>query len=150
MLQLIYGDLWEHHHNGDIIAITTGALIDNKGRCAMPKGCARQAADQYPDLPYILAEQIKKFGSHVFDIGHKMVSFPVEPSPFENPEIKIINQSCKELVELTNYKGWQRVVVPRPGCVHGGLSWNEVKPLLELYFDQRFHVITREVDLETS
>jgi len=150
LFQLIYGDLWEHHNNGDIIAITTGALIDKMGCCAMPKGCARQAADQYPDLPYILGEQIKKFGSHVFDIGHKMVSFPVEQSPFENPEIKIVNQSCKELVELTDYKGWHRVVVPRPGYGHGGLSWNEVKPLLDLHFDQRFYIITREEDLETS
>ncbi len=138
---LISGDLWDHHRNGAVVAITTGGLLRNDGSCPMPSGCARQAADRFPSLPYTLGEQIKSFGMHVFDLGNRVISFPVENSPFENPELRIIEQSCHELVELVNYKQWERVVVPRPGCGGGGLFWNEVEPILKKYLDARFCII---------
>ena len=140
-LQLIKGNLWEYHCGGDIVAVTIGGLLQKNGLCVMPSGCARQAAELFPALPSILGEQIKKYGLHVFDLGNRIVSFPVENDPFENPDLKIIEQSCHELVELVNYKQWKRVVVPRPGCGRGGLSWNEVEPILKNYFDARFYLI---------
>ncbi|WP_321367377.1 ADP-ribose-binding protein [uncultured Desulfuromusa sp.] len=139
---LISGDLWEHHRNGAIVAVTTGGLLLKDGRCSMPSGCARQAADRFPSLPYTLGDQIRNFGMHVFDLGQHIVSFPVENSPFENPELRIIDQSCRELVELANYKQWQEIIVPRPGCGRGGLDWQEVEPVLRHYFDDRFYIIT--------
>ncbi|SEA72666.1 hypothetical protein SAMN05660420_02985 [Desulfuromusa kysingii] len=139
--QLLRGDLWEHHSNGAVVAITTGGLLLKDGRCSMPRGCARQAADRFPTLPYTLASQIRNFGMHVFDLGQRIVSFPVEDSPFENPSLQIIERSCRELVELVEFKQWPRIIVPRPGCGHGGLTWNEVKPILERYFDARFYII---------
>jgi hypothetical protein len=141
---LITGDLWDYHQRGDVIAITTGGLIAKNGACAMPRGCARQAADRYPQLPYILGQQIKFHGLHVFDLGQRIVAFPVECSPFENPEAKIIRQSCQELVELTDYKKWQRVILPRPGCGAGGMLWNDVKKILEPYLDSRFLIIEQQ------
>lgn len=141
-LQLLSGNLWEYHRNGAIIAITTGGQRLKDGRCAMPSGCARQAADRFPTLPFTLGEQIRNFGLHVFDLGQRIVSFPVENTPFENPELRIIDQSCRELVELTNYKQWPEIIVPRPGCGRGGLSWKEVEPVLQRYFDDRFYIIT--------
>lgn len=141
-LQMISGDLWAQHKLGHVIAVTTGGQVGKDGACAMPSGTARQAAQRYPSLPYTLGDQIRKFGMHVFDLGNRIVSFPVENSPFENPELSIINRSCEELIELTDYKGWNHVVVPRPGCGHGGLQWNEVQPILAQYLDERFFVIT--------
>lgn len=139
--RVITGDLWDYHQRGDIIAITTGGLIGKSGACAMPRGCARQAADRYPQLPYILGEQIKLHGLHVFDLGQRIVAFPVERSPFENPEPAIIHQSCRELIQLTDAKQWQRVVIPRPGCGGGGMLWNDVKNILGAYLDSRFLII---------
>ena len=80
----------------------------------------------------------------IFDLGCRIVSFPVEENPYQNPELRLIEQSCQELVELANYKGWQKVVVPRPGCGGGGLCWGEVRPILQKYLDDRFHVISME------
>jgi hypothetical protein len=140
-LNMITGDLWDYHQRGDVIAITTGGLLRKNGACAMPRGCARQAADRFPQLPYVLGEQIRRHGLHVFDLGNKIVAFPVEQTPYETPAPKIIRRSCTELVELTDYKGWTRVIVPRPGCGGGGLQWNDIEKILESTFDDRFLII---------
>jgi hypothetical protein len=140
-LQLISGDLWDHHERGEIIAVTTCGLIKKDGSCAMPRGCARQAAQRFPQLPYSLGEQLRRCGMHVFDLGNRILSFPVERTPYENPEADIIRQSCAELVKLTDDKQWERVIVPRPGCGGGGMLWDEVEKILEDYFDTRFLII---------
>ena len=141
-MQLITGDLWDYHAQGYVVAITTGGMVQKNGTCAMPRGCARQASDRIDMLAYTLGSQIKLHGMHVFDLGNRIVSFPVEQSPFERPQLEIIEHSCKELVELCNYKKWDKVIVPRPGCGLGGLSWTDVRPILEKYFDERFDVIS--------
>ena len=141
-LQEVSGDLWDYHQTGVVVVITVGGLLNKQGLCAMPRGCARQAAERFPRLPYTLGEQIRRFGLHVFDLGQRIISFPVENSPYEMPELKIIEQSCRELVELCDYKGWTEIIVPRPGCGKGGLSWPEVAPLLKKYFDDRFFIIS--------
>lgn len=140
----IHGDLWQEHAQGAVVAITTGGLVDKNGVCAMPRGCAREAKDRFKYLDWTLGQQILAYGNHVFDLGHRIVSFPVEESPYEVPRIDLIERSARELVELADYKDWQQVIVPRPGCGGGGLSWGEVKPRLEHIFDDRFTVISPE------
>jgi hypothetical protein len=138
----LQGDLWALHAQGAIVAITTGGQVNRDGCCAMPRGCASQARERFPGLAWTLGQQILRHGNHVFDLGRRVVSFPVENSPLEMPEPRLIDQSCRELVELTDYKGWNQVVVPRPGCGGGGLEWPAVRPLLERHFDNRFLVIS--------
>lgn len=141
-MQEIFGDLWDYY--GTVaVGITTGGQVGRKGQCMMPRGCARQAKDRFPDLPEKLGALIRAEGNHVFHLGNGLYSFPVEKSPFEVPELSIIERSCWELVELTNQQGWSRVVLPRPGCGGGGLEWRQVRPLLERLFDKRFYVITQ-------
>jgi len=139
------GDLWEFHARGAVAAITTNGQVQKDGTCPMPRGCASQARERYPQLPWVLGQQLIYHGNHVLDLGGRIVSFPVEHSPQENPSLGLIERSCRELVELTDYKGWTQVVVPRPGCGGGGLAWNEVRPILAKYFDDRFVVVTMEV-----
>jgi len=56
--------------------------------------------------------------------------------------IPLIRKSAKELVELTDSQAWEMVVLPRPGCGAGELSWEDVKPILEEILDNRFYCIT--------
>ena len=109
----------------------------------MLRGCARQASVLYPELIRILGALLVNHGNHVFDLGRRIVSFPVVEDPYQNPDIRLIEQSCRELVDLVDYKGWQKVVVPRPGCGGGGLDWAEVQPILQKHFDERFFVIEK-------
>lgn len=138
------GDLWEYHRQGAVVVITTGGAVLKNGCCDMPRGCARQARERFPQLSWDLGQQILMHGNHVFDLGRRIVSFPVEDSPLESPRFDLIQRSCQELVELADYKGWPEVIIPRPGCGAGGLEWPEVKRLLQNHLDDRFLVITNE------
>ena len=95
-----------------------------------------------PDLASRLGTLLCRGGNHVHPIGEGLVSFPVEESPWANPDLHLIRRSAEELRALADREGWDRVVVPRPGCGGGGLSWREVRPLLADLFDERFIVIT--------
>jgi len=138
------GDLWQLHAAGAVVAITTGGAVSRSGRAALPRGCAQEADRRFPQLATTLGGLIRQHGNHVFDLGDNLVSFPVEHTPWEHPDLMLIERSCHELVQLATKRGWTRVIVPRPGCGTGGLSWREVRPLLLRCFDDRFTVINKE------
>ncbi len=142
----VVGDLWQHHAAGAVVAITTHGAVGRSGRSSMQRGCARQARDRFPGIDTILGELVRSRGNHVHPLGERLVSFPVEHDPYRTPELELIERSCRELVALADMQGWQRVVVPRPGCGGGGLSWRDVRPLLARHFDDRFTVISTEVE----
>ena len=142
MLETI-GDIWEHADRGEIIVITTNGSLTRDGRAIFGRGVARQAALRFPELADELGKLLAVQGSHVFDLGNGVVTFPVEETPWSLPDLRIIARSARELRLLADHSGWQRIIVPRPGCGGGGLSWKEVKPLLESCFDHRFLVIDK-------
>jgi O-acetyl-ADP-ribose deacetylase (regulator of RNase III) len=146
----ISGDLWAEHAGGAVVAITTNGAVNKVGRAIMLRGCARQARERFPDILKTLGTLIRHHGNHVFDLGHHIVSFPIEEGPYQVPELRMIEQSCRELVELADYKGWRKVVVPRPGCGSGGLEWPEVRKILVRHLDQRFHIITTQEELDAK
>lgn len=143
MIELV-GDLWQEHARGAIIVITTHGLLSQDGKIVMLRGCARQASGRFPEIPAILGDLVLNHGNHVFDLGRRIASFPVEIDPYQTPLLSLIERSCQELVELADYKNWRRVVVPRPGCGGGGLAWSEVRPILQRYLDDRFYLISRK------
>ncbi|MBN2644726.1 MAG: ADP-ribose-binding protein [Desulfuromonadaceae bacterium] len=140
----IRGDMWDYLGQCPIV-VTTGGLVLKNGCCVMPRGCARQAKERFPDLAQDLGQRICGQGNHVqlfvYEQG-ELIAFPVEASPFDVPEFSLIRRSALELRELTDRHGWHQVVLPRPGCGGGGLLWNEVRPCLEPCLDDRFLVIT--------
>ena len=142
MLELT-GDLWDFHARGEFVAITTGGLVGKNGACAMPRGCAAQARKKFAGIDVVLGRMINLHGNHVHDLGNRIISFPVENSPYENPDLGIIERSCRELVAIADRYECERIVVPRPGCGGGGLEWNEVRKILVRNFDDRFLVIDK-------
>jgi hypothetical protein len=119
--------------------------LTRDGRAVLGRGVARQATLRFPDVAQKLGRLLAEQGSHVFDLGGCLVSFPVEESAWSQPDLQIIARSAQELRRLADRSGWQRVVVPRPGCGGGGLAWKDVKPLLTPWFDDRFIVISRDM-----
>ena len=142
----VSGDLWELHEKGAIVCITTNGAVSRQGRAQLLRGCARQAAGRFPDLASRLGALIAADGNHVHDLGGGLVSFPVEETPYDNPDPDIIRRSAMELVELADRRHWQEIILPRPGCGSGGLDWKDVRPHIEPLLDDRFVVITQKVN----
>ncbi|MCM0080878.1 ADP-ribose-binding protein [Geomonas sp. Red32] len=134
-------DIWRHLGRA-VICITTNGQVSKKGSAVLGRGCAKQAQERFPELPLRLGALLAEGGNHVHLLGDGLVSFPVEETPWSNPELRLIRQSAEELRALADLHGWTEIVVPRPGCGGGGLNWNDVRPLLEDLFDDRFTVVT--------
>ena len=137
----ISGNIWEFQKTA-IVAVTTNGQVTKKNAAVMGRGVAAQAAQLFPWFPEKLGACILKNGNHVHYLEENLVSFPVEASPYEVPDLRLIERSARELATLADEAGWTMIVVPRPGCGGGGLSWNDVRPLLERHFDDRFLIIT--------
>jgi hypothetical protein len=137
------GDIWEYAGRA-IIAITTNGSLTRQGWAVPGNGVAGQAVVRYPWLAEKLGGMIGERGNHVCDLGGGLVSFPVEETAWSQPSFRLIARSAQELRELADSSGWQTVVVPRPGCGGGGLSWKDVQPLLAPWFDSRFTVISQQ------
>ena len=135
------GDIWEYSTTA-IIVITTNGSLTRDGRAVFGRGVAKQAALRYPGLAEKLGILLSEEGSHVFDLGCGIVTFPVEETAWSQPDLRIIARSAVELRLLADRSGWKLIVVPRPGCGGGGLAWKDVRPLLEPCFDNRFLVIS--------
>ncbi len=141
MLETV-GDIWEYSGTG-IIVITTNGSLTRDGRAIFGRGVAKQAALRFAGLAEILGRRLSEQGNHVYDLGNGIVTFPVEETPWSQPDLRIIARSAEELRRLADRSGWERIVVPRPGCGGGGLSWQDVRPLLETCLDHRFLVISQ-------
>ena len=137
------GDIWEQADRGAAIVITTNGSLTRHGRAVIGRGVARQALLRFPDLADRLGGLLAEQGSHAFDLGGCLVSFPVEETAWSQPDLRIIARSAEELRWLADRSGWQRVFVPRPGCGGGGLAWKDVRPLLAPWFDDRFTIISQ-------
>ena len=137
----VAGDIWEYRNEG-VIVITASGSLTRDGRAVFGRGVARQAAHRYPHLAEVLGRLLAGKGNHVFDLGNGIVSFPVEETAWSHPDLRIIARSAEELRLLADSSGWTRIVVPRPGCGGGGLAWEDVRPRLSPWFDERFVVIS--------
>jgi len=142
-MQEVYGDIWDYLGKA-VIVITTSGSLTRDGRAVLGRGCARQAAERFPNLALQLGAMLQEQGNHVHNLGNGLVSFPVEESAWALPDLRLIARSALELKELADREGWETIVVPRPGCGGGGLSWHEVRSLLMSQFDDRFLVISSQ------
>ncbi len=155
----------------DAVCITTNGYVKKNGDAVMGRGCALEICKIEPLMPMILGRHLIVKGNHVTNLmqinGTEVVSFPVKPVSvifdgnnavrhmaskykighkvlgcFALAEVAIIERSAKELVELTDLKGWTNVVLPRPGCGAGELTWEVIEPLLSGILDDRFTCVT--------
>jgi hypothetical protein len=148
-----FGDIWEHVDEYDAVVITTNGTVKKNGEAVMGRGIALQAKERYPLLPKDLGEMLKKEGNVPFGFsytwGEFIFTLPVKHHWHERASIKLIERSTITLVEAlektNNVFHWNlsKIVMPRPGCGNGGLKWEDVKPVIEPYLDDRFTVMER-------
>lgn len=165
-----YGDIWEavDEDYPDAVIITTNGYVKANGEAVMGRGIALEAKTRYPKLPADLGTMIKKYGNNVFAfkqiMGLWLITLPVKPERGPNGEmgwkakadIGLIEDSVKQIVGAEPYYGLfnnlhdanekliNRVFMPRPGCGNGKLKWEQVKPIIEPYLDDRFVVFHKD------
>jgi len=130
----------------DARCVTTNGYINKVHMCVMGRGTARQAATRYPWLPLHLGYLITVHGNECFPIWTPdgwLVSFPVKHRWEQSADPRLIEQSCKQLVRMTDLYDWHKVVLPRPGAGNGWLEFDtQVKPVIAPLLDGRFYVVT--------
>lgn len=153
----------------DALCITTNGFVKNNGKAVMGAGIAKQVSHLIGGIDETLGEKIIREGNKVHLLTYveaiALVSFPVKPivetSDGTNfvshkhfpvgttvpgwackADIQLIEKSCHQLVELTDRMGWKKVLLPRMGCGHGELKWEDVKQVVEPLLDDRFTVCT--------
>lgn len=148
----------------DAICITTNGFINAQGANTMGKGCAGEAKNRFPGIQMVVGERVRDYGNHVFlltdriehgewvlqtpgpwknhILPHALISFPTKEH-WRNPSIlKLIEQSAEELLGLAHAFEFENILLPRPGCGAGQLSWDEVRPMLHGILDDRFCAVT--------
>lgn len=144
----VVGDLWGYP--ADARCITTNGTVKRNGEAVLGRGCAAEAARRYPGLAQEIGTWLVTYGNQVMvsEVVARtdrswLVTFPVKHHWREKADLKLIEQSAWMLVEVANLdKAWKTIVIPRPGCGNGGLSWADVRSKLVHILDDRFHVIT--------
>lgn len=140
----VVGDLWEYEP-ADVRVITTNGFIKNSGEAVMGRGCALEAKQKFSALSWELGFSIQKKGNIPFYFRkYRIVTLPVKHAWYEKADLDLICDSCRLMAEglADRHPEWQDIVVPRPGCGNGQLSWIDVKTKIESLLDDRFKIIT--------
>lgn len=48
-------------------------------------------------------------------------------------DVKLIEWSLWQLMNMHNYGLFDEIYLPKPGCGAGGLKWSEIRPWCEMY-----------------
>jgi hypothetical protein len=126
------------NRKGFVICITTNKYIKNDGTAVMGAGCSKEAADQFPDLPYLLGQSIKTRGNVVSSLRKDILSFPVKYNWFEKGNPSLIKKSVAELKKRAEERPKLKFILPRPGCGNGKLKYKQIRHLLECLPDNVF------------
>lgn len=143
----VTGDLWTFTHQRPIIrCVTTNGMVKRDGTCVMGRGCAKEAAKKYPELPRMVGDHIKQNGNEVFlwtrhvngkdpEAITKLLIFPVKHKWMEPADPDLISRSAYHLGAFALASPETIFLLPRPGCGNGQLEWSDVKPLVEFLPD---------------
>jgi len=141
MLEL-QSDFWRTE--ADYRCITTNGDLRINKRAIMGAGVALQARSRYPELEVTLGKLLIERGNHVHLLGHNLISFPTKVHWNLNSDLDLIMRSARELVDLVNtLPDARQVLMTRPGCGMGRLSWPVVKQSIAPILDDRFIVVIR-------
>jgi len=144
------GDFWQIVDALDkpvIICVTTNGVVKKSGDLVMGKGIALQFAKRFPGLPLLLGEKVALYGNIVHliitpDYRHTIASFPTKHNWRDDSSLSLIEKSAMLLEQLVTEHN-KNAYLTRPGCGNGNLSWEQqVKPILEKRWNDRFHIIT--------
>ncbi len=125
----VRGDMWELE--ADARCITTNGTINRRGECVMGRGVAEQAKRRYPGLAMRVAAHILNEGNVVAWFPDlELFTVPVKPEWWDMADLDLIAASVDRLCYMVEHLDLKRVLLPRPGCGYGHLTWEQVGPVI--------------------
>jgi O-acetyl-ADP-ribose deacetylase (regulator of RNase III) len=151
-------DLLDAYKQFDAICVTTNGQIRDDGQAVMGKGIALAVRERWPAVAKRLGGELSRRGNVVSLLGAVggdgnyytdlrnfdetlIFSFPTKKKWKDKSDLKLIEQSTKQLVLMAHQYELSAVALPRPGCQNGGLTWEQVKPAVSRFLDDRFTVV---------
>lgn len=126
--------------------IPTNGDTNREGKAVMGRGVALQAASKYKSLPAALGALILSQGNHAhvltLENQQRFVAFPTKHSWRDAADMKLIERSARETLDITDQYGFDLVVMPRVGAGLGNLPWEPIRDRLRILLDDRFVVVS--------
>lgn len=132
---------------GNLLHASVDALINTVNtEGVMGKGIALQFRRAYPAMfdTYLAdckAGKVKLGHMHVYDLGglvssgpRWVINFPTKGHWRARSHLSDIQSGLIDLVKKVRELGIKSIAVPPLGCGHGGLSWDDVWPMIERAF----------------
>jgi len=135
MVRLQRGDLFQSQADALVNTVNTQGV--------MGKGLAYEFKKRFPENYrfYLQAcqEGRARIGKMlVFPTGQLLpqyiINFPTKRHWREKSKLEYIQDGLRDLVQVVQQLGIRSIAIPPLGCGHGGLRWEEVKPLIEQTF----------------
>jgi len=137
MIELVKGNLLEAPVEALVNTVNTEGV--------MGKGIALQFKLAFPEMYVAYEKACKKREVHLgkvhfYDLGglvggpRWIINFPTKGHWKSRSRLSDIQEGLVDLVEQIRRLEIRSIAVPPLGCGHGGLSWNQVKPLIESAF----------------
>jgi len=115
---------------GNRCQVLIGQTAEHPALVSFPvKPIRRRCVDPLRD---VVAHMVEKFAP-----GDCIPGWACKADP------SIVHRSALQLCALSSRFGWRRIVLPRPGCGAGELSWSVVEEILRRVLDDRFVVVTK-------
>ena len=148
MKELI-GDIFELMETGEFdgFCVTTNGEVKKDGKAVMGAGIAKDCRDKFPGVDERLAFILNNYGVRVAHLGGyefgKIIAFPTKNKWRDPSDIQLIKKSCKELMYVIERYDYNKILLPKPGCSNGKLSWDFVKKEIEPLLDERVYIVSK-------
>ncbi len=139
----ITGDYWAIAPSYDVLVVTINKILKADHTLVMGAGIARDFAKKYTDVPRLFGAQVRANSKLpiVTNNGQILAGLYTKNDWRDPSDIKLIEQSVRELVKLVDHYKYKWVLMTRPGCGCGKLKWDDVKKVIAPLLDDRFHII---------
>lgn len=139
-MKIVYGNLWDS--DCDIKAVTTNSFVRQDGSLVMGRGAALQAARRFPELPFVAGQKLMWKSGHLSRYGWLYLAelniglFQVKRHWKDDAELRLIRYATEHLCEFLQRNVAVTVALNFPGVGNGRLSFDLVRPILELLPDR--------------
>jgi len=150
----VSGDFWglAEQDGVDAIVCTLNTVLKKDGTLVMGAGIAQQFAERMAWLPdrwgIRTKLMVERYHSKTYpfverDEGRHIVGIHTKLDWKEPSPLWLIERSIKQLYIIANSLDWKSILMTKPGCGYGSLSWErQVRPLIkDVLADERFVVV---------